>query len=86
MALDIDWKNPRQFPRKRRPTRDVEALARKKAKRNHPKRHAVAKEIALAAKAKAAKRKADKQDRERRARNIKNQIAAFWRGERDEHP
>lgn len=89
MALDIDWKNPRRFPRKQRPVRDVYALSRLKAKRvkrKGGKAHATAKDIALAAKRKAAEARKTVVSRNDRFRRYKDAVRAFWNGETDEHP
>lgn len=68
---------------------DRERLASVKAargKRTHPKRHATNQERSHADTQRAAKLAREAKDRDDRIHSLKREVAAYWRGEREDYP
>jgi hypothetical protein len=91
-AMPTDWSNlpiligPR-FRRIQAEKQDRERLAANKhAKRQRPKNHSTNKERSHLAKSRAALIKSKTEARVRYWNELRKQIRAYWRGERDNYP
>ena len=85
----IDWKNLPTISSRRRPARDIDALAQAKVRRvkkKPSKAHGTAKDVSVIARRKAAKAKHEIAAKKVARKEHLAATRAYWRGDSDEHP